>query len=128
MFQNLLSKEGRIRRLEYWISTVIIPVLAYFFVGLSYVFLTTVIHASEIFQIFLGFIFIIVFLLFMITQGAKRCHDVGYSGIYQFIPFFYFYLLFVDGEPFPNKYGDNPKGWDDSKIGNTDFDYLNSDK
>ena len=47
---------------------------------------------------------------FMLAQGAKRCHDRGCSGWWQLVPFYYFWLLFADGVPGSNEYGENPKG------------------
>ncbi|MGS2764061.1 DUF805 domain-containing protein [Sinomicrobium sp. M5D2P9] len=46
----------------------------------------------------------------MIAQSAKRCHDRGYGGWYQLIPFFNIYLLFAESKYGPNQYGPNPKG------------------
>ncbi len=52
-------------------------------------------------------------LWFLIAQGAKRCHDRGNSGWYQFIPFYVFWLIFADGESGKNEYGLNPKNMRD---------------
>jgi hypothetical protein len=49
-------------------------------------------------------------LWFIRAEGAKRCHDVGNNGWWQIIPFYIFWLLFQDGNPGENEYGENPKG------------------
>lgn len=46
---------------------------------------------------------------FMWAQSCKRCHDRGNSGWYLIIPFYFFVLLFGDGDVDTNEYGDNPK-------------------
>lgn len=46
--------------------------------------------------------------VFILTEGAKRCHDMGRSGWFQLIPFFSLWMLFKKGEEGPNKYGPNP--------------------
>ncbi len=87
MFVNTFSFDGRIRRTEYGISTIIAVLLSLIPI--------------------IGFI---PALWIYWAQGAKRCHDVGNSGWWQLIPFYGFWLLFQDGEHGKNQYGDNPKG------------------
>ena len=97
MFRNPFSFKGRIRRLEYGLSTIIFYFLYNLFIILA--------DESPIF-----FIFIFANLWFSWAQGAKRCHDRGNSGWYQIIPFYGLWMLFGDGEIGDNAYGSNPKG------------------
>ena len=105
LFKNHFSFNGRIRRLEYGLSWVIS--VAYFVVG----------------AMFIGFMFpndndidgiMVIFFIFacwfIFSQGARRCHDLGHSGLLQFIPFYVFAMWFVEGDLGINKYGENPKG------------------
>jgi pSer/pThr/pTyr-binding forkhead associated (FHA) protein/uncharacterized membrane protein YhaH (DUF805 family) len=100
MFSNPFDFEGRIRRLEYGISTIIYSIIAL---------IVNAIGASGGFSgvIFLAYI---PMLWFLIAQNTKRCHDRGNSGWYQLIPFYGLWLLFGDSDPGNNEYGINPKG------------------
>ena len=102
MFQKPFSFSGRIRRLEYGLSQVIVFIL-FIFIALPFggLFITNPI---------LFFLFGAVANWFIIIQGVKRCHDLGNSGWYMFIPFYSLMMLFSDGELGSNKYGPNPKG------------------
>jgi uncharacterized membrane protein YhaH (DUF805 family) len=99
MFKNLFSFEGRIRRTEYGISF-IVYVICYVIIRLS------ADGAGGSKMILLGFI---PLLWFMWSQGAKRCHDIGKSGWWQIIPFYFLWLIFQEGDADDNDYGDNPK-------------------
>ncbi len=59
------------------------------------------------FTVFMGYLVLVI--LFSIPS-AKRCHDIGWSGWYQFIPGASLLLLFMDSQPGDNEYGPNPKG------------------
>ncbi len=100
MFSNSFTTFGRIRRLEYGLSTLIYSIIAIF---LNY----TVEVNESLIVIYLAFIPLVWFL---IAQGAKRCHDLGNSGWYQLIPFYGLWMLFANGDKGRNKYGNNPKG------------------
>lgn len=102
MFKHLFSFKGRIRRMEY---------------GLTYlVYWLFCLPMNLISEENLSDDFVIVWLLlyipiFWITlaQGAKRCHDRGNIFIYQFIPFYIFWMIFADGDESVNRYGTSPK-------------------
>jgi uncharacterized membrane protein YhaH (DUF805 family) len=100
MFKNPFSFEGRIRRTEFGLSFIIFIVLR------------TVTAAIAIETGSRGFMYLtlIPLLWFLWAQGAKRCHDLGNNGWWQIIPLYGFWLIFQDGKPGTNEYGDNPKG------------------
>ena len=97
MFKNIYSSEGRIRRLEYGltiiISGLINGIFAVLFSGMP------VVLIIPSFILGMGVLF----------QGAKRCHDLGRSGLWQFIPLYPIVMLFAPGQRGENEYGINPK-------------------
>jgi pSer/pThr/pTyr-binding forkhead associated (FHA) protein len=100
MFRNPFDFEGRIRRTEYGISTIVYAVIAL---------IVNLIGSNGGFS---GIIFLAYFplLWFCLAQNTKRCHDRGNSGWYQLIPLYGLWLLFGDSDPGNNQYGINPKG------------------
>lgn len=101
MFKNPFSFEGRIRRTEYGLTLIIYVVLA--------TIINLIIEESRGDAGLLGLAYIPM-LWMLWAQGAKRCHDVGNSGWWQLIPFYALWLIFQDGQPGANQYGENPKG------------------
>lgn len=108
MFSSPFSFDGRIRRLEYGISTIIF-VLVSRLVGFT---IQEMIKSGSLDYLtaknLLNLSFIPLF-WFICAQGAKRCHDLGKSGWWQIIPFYGFWLLFQNGQQGLNEYGRNPK-------------------
>ena len=100
MFKNPFSFDGRIRRTEYGVSFIIYVVVAV---------IINAIMANSRDAVIFGLAYIPM-LWFLWAQGAKRCHDVGSNGWWQIIPFYALWLLFQDGQPGTNQYGENPKG------------------
>ncbi|WBX98668.1 DUF805 domain-containing protein [Chryseobacterium gambrini] len=103
MFQNVFSTSGRIRRLEFVLSQLI-------YVGALMIIILFASLTKLSFFYFIAVLVWIVGSLFRVIQGAKRCHDLGNSGWFQFIPFYFIVMIFADGERRDNKYGPNPKG------------------
>jgi uncharacterized membrane protein YhaH (DUF805 family) len=96
LFSSPFSFEGRIRRTEYGISFLI-----YCFVYAA--FSSSIEENSSVALILLPLLW------FFIAQGAKRCHDRGNSGWFQLIPFYFFWMIFAEGDPHENEYGSSPK-------------------
>jgi uncharacterized membrane protein YhaH (DUF805 family) len=104
VFRDVYSPKGRIGRLEYSLS--------YFAYLVVLVVLQLVFGPNENDNLLLALFYLASFLLclwFLVAQGAKRCHDRGNSGWYQFIPFYVFWMLFAAGDSGDNAYGPNPK-------------------
>jgi len=101
MFKNPFSFDGRIRRTEYGISCIIYIIC--YFVALS------LIDTGGTMEVILSLIILIPLVWFLWAQGAKRCHDLGKTGWFQIIPFYFLWLLLVKGDPDSNEYGSNPK-------------------
>lgn len=103
MFKRPFSFEGRIRRTEYGIS---------FLVYFVWNFIGDVLMQNpepSVGECLFVLLPLIPMIWFLWAQSCKRCHDRGNSGWYQLIPFYFFVLLFGEGEPGSNDYGDNPK-------------------
>ena len=100
MFKSPFSFNGRIKRTEFGISFIIYIVI--------YLVILALISNGGVNGIF-GLI-IIPAIWFLWAQGAKRCHDLNKSGIWQIIPFYVFWLLFAKGDPMGNQYDIYPSG------------------
>lgn len=96
MFSQMLSTNGRIRRLEYVISSTLLAVL------ISYLMDWVAVSESR------SYVLLPIYFLLWV-QGAKRCHDLNKPAWYQLIPLYFFALLFQSGDPMENKYGYPPK-------------------
>lgn len=95
LFHAPFYTDGRIARLEYILSFLIwigIDVICNFLFG------------SPGQNIVYGIISLVLF-VFIICQGAKRCHDIGKSGWWQLIPFFFVWLFIAKGDEEENEYG-----------------------
>lgn len=119
MFKKPFSFNGRIRRLEYGISFIIGCIVSELFgYTLGYIAGTLINngYGNQSLYYFLTFILYLPSIgWFFVAQGTKRCHDLGNSGWWQFIPFYVIWLIFQRGQDGENKYGKNPKSIDNAK-------------
>ena len=120
MFKSPFSFNGRIRRIEYFLSCLLggaVTAIA-FWLGVG----TSLIGASQNsgggcgIGVLIGFAALIGGIWFTIAQDVKRLHDVDKSGwlvILLLIPIVNFilglYMLLADGTVGPNRYGNDPK-------------------
>lgn len=102
MFKNVFSFKGRIRRTEYGLTY-----LGYWLFCLP-MNLVSEENLSADFAIVWLLLYIPI-LWIILAQGAKRCHDRGNNFLFQFIPFYIFWLIFADGDETVNRYGTSPK-------------------
>jgi uncharacterized membrane protein YhaH (DUF805 family) len=103
MYKRLISFKGRIRRLEWWVTIILMNIVNGIFVG--------VLESSnnEPLKFVLILIYLFAFWVF-IAQAAKRCHDRGNSGFIMLFPLYWLWMAFGDSDVGPNEYGTNPKG------------------
>lgn len=104
MYSHPFSFRGRIRRLEYCLSFIF-----------SYIYIAVIRVVNDLGAVTTsGGVFILLSLIplywFILAQGAKRCHDLGNSGLYQLIPFYGFLMVLEGGDEGENEYGFDPKG------------------
>ena len=108
--ETFFSIKGRLRRKDYLIRTMLLSVPA------------AIINVAFQDSQEPGLLLIVGLLLIasgvlVAMQAVKRLHDINMSGWYWFvflIPLanfiFVLYILFKDGTPGPNEYGEDPKG------------------
>ena len=97
------SFEGRIGRLQLILSYVVGFVVWFAIFALSENELYYLEYNSNVFLLFLACT--AAFFWFLYAQCAKRCHDLGKSGAWMFVPFWNVLLFFAEGEKQNNQYG-----------------------
>ena len=98
MFNNAFLFTGRARRLEFW--------LAYFIFMACMMFPAAMAGAwgdSDALTV-IGVIIIFGGIYFFLSEGTRRCHDLGHSGFWMLIPYYILWMLFQDGKVGPNEY------------------------
>lgn len=105
MFAHPLSFKGRIRRTEYGLS-----ILLHFVLLFVCGFIAGFISRGEDWGRSLMTVMQTPVYIFIVAQGCKRCHDIGNSGWWQLIPFYFIWLLLAEGDTGDNEYGEDPRG------------------
>lgn len=120
MFKAPFSFNGRIRRIEYFLSGIvggIVFSIAYA-LGIATLFASAAAGSAggSIFGILIGLAAGVAAVWFSLAQGVKRLHDLNKTGwmiLICLIPIvgwiFSLYMLFADGTVGPNQYGEDPK-------------------
>ena len=110
MFKNVFSTSGRISRKEYCI-TFLITFVSCWLIYPTLVMVPAASTGDTTFYIALTFYFIlIIFSMYVCTtQAVKRCHDIGVSGWFLLLGYYYIILLVEKGMVGDNEYGADPK-------------------
>lgn len=116
VLQNYVNFEGRARRTEYWMFTLINFVIS---LGIGFI-------ANLIGLEVLGTVYSLAVLLPGIAVAVRRLHDIGKSGwmyLLIFLPvigwIWLIVLLATEGNAGPNEYGEDPKN-ENALSGNID--------
>ncbi len=99
MLQAPFSFRGRIRRTEYGITVIMCICIHSFISGLVKSHQATELIEFAYFPMW----------WFLLAQGAKREHDLGYSGWWQLFPFRFVWLIVLKGDIGVNPYGSYPQ-------------------
>lgn len=97
-WKRFFSFKGRIGRKEYALT---------YLIYILYCLPMNIIDEDKIngFFAIVWLLLVLPMIWIMYAQGAKRCHDRGNSGWYQFIPFYRLWMFFAVGDNKPNEYG-----------------------
>ncbi|MDA0940201.1 MAG: DUF805 domain-containing protein [Bacteroidetes bacterium] len=105
MFKNPLSAKGRIRRSEYVISFIFVQLASY---ALGQMFGSMGLTEGSSYGMAWKHIPTILLSIWLLMQGAKRCHDMGNSGWFQIIPFYFVWMAIAPGDEGDNEFGPSP--------------------
>lgn len=111
VLQNYANFNGRARRKEYWMFVLFSVLFTLIVLAID----AAIMYQFSFFIPVLTIIYSLATLIPSIAVAIRRLHDVGKSGGYfllSFLPIaniYYLILLFTEGEPNKNMYGEDPK-------------------
>ena len=108
--EKFLSIKGRLRRKDYLIRVVLLSI--------PLAIINVIVESTQNTAVMIFLIIFILMMFILITiQSIKRLHDTDMSGWYYLVSLIPIvnvilgiYLIFEDGKPGLNKYGEDPKG------------------
>ena len=103
VLKNYTNFNGRARRQEYWMFT-LINVIISIVIGVIDGSLADPTETSVV-----GSLYSLAVLLPSIAVAVRRMHDVGKSGWFILIPIYNIILAATEGDSGPNEYGSDPK-------------------
>ena len=117
------SFSGRARRSEFFKCVIVSIIVTTILLAVDFVAVSSLaglLDGGGFLLIFNAMVFIPLLIYSLATQ-VRRLHDIGWSGFCCLLPFIPFVgwiaeivlwgvLLFMDGQPGPNRYGPDPKG------------------
>lgn len=110
MFKNVFLFKGRARRSEFWVA------YAIFFFAMMAVSAIADAGGDSGFVAFLCIVLFIAGFWLFLSEGTRRCHDLGHNGFWMLIPYYLLWMLFQNSKEGPNEYGNNPKGENFKKL------------
>lgn len=104
MFTNVFLFKGRARRSEFFVA------YAVYFLVMMLSSAILELGGDSVILSFICIVLIIGGLWLFLSEGTRRCHDLGHSGFWMLIPYYILWMLFQNSKVGPNEYGNNPKG------------------
>ena len=102
--RNIFSFDGRVGRTKYWLF-MLLYCLHFFIIHL----IIELFPVSSLYDFSARLIHTFLCVWLVLAQNTKRLHDIGYSGLWQFVPFSFLWFGFAKGDEYTNSYGNPPK-------------------
>lgn len=116
-WKQYIDFQGRARRKEYWVFTLVNIIIYLLFYILSFSMMYDSSDVAFLATSIIYFLYAVAIILPSIAVAVRRLHDTGRSGWWYlliFIPLigsiWLIVLLCLDSEPGENQWGENPKG------------------
>lgn len=106
VLQNYANFNGRARRREYWMFTLLSTIIS---IVIGIVDRTTGLTFGAAQTGILGAIYSLAILIPSFAVAIRRMHDIDKSGWFILIPIYNIVLLATEGDKGPNQYGADPK-------------------